>query len=142
MPTEIVDVTVPRDFSSLFCPVCGHPIWKPGDNQPKCGHLVFLFNDIVQEFDYASPACEKIAAEAQKAFNEDEVESPVQYVLDHLDPTGSILCFSTSSGTGPDSSTAWVAIDFDPPEDTASELANKIGKANVVKTAKKARKKR
>ena len=116
MPTTVIDVRVSPECSGLYCPVCGLPIWKVREDPPKCKHIFFLGSDMLQEFSYTAPACQRIADEAQEAVDEYDTEDLVRYVLDHLDPitAGRILCFSCTADIGWESVTQWIAIDFDP----------------------------
>lgn len=137
---EVVDVVVAPDFTDLYCPVCGQPIWRRGGNedQPKCEHVLFLFCDRGGNFTYASPACAEIVAEVQAEYDEDVALDPVQYALWHIDPArnGSILCFSTTACGGPDLSTTWVAIDFEPDRDEGDDGEDEDGDENSADPTK------
>ena len=136
---KIVDFEMPCEFPSMFCPICGHPICRRGGDveQAQCEHILFLFGGRLGEFVYASSACKQTTAETMKLFDNDVHLEPVEYALWHIDPLRdrNILCLSITSYGGEDLRTLSVAIDLNPPEDTASPPA--AGKARKAKAAKK-----
>jgi hypothetical protein len=89
MPTDVIEVMIPRDRLQLYCPACGRPLLDLGEvEHPKCEHLVFTYLDLLQEFIYVAPAYKALAAAAKDAFDNQDQENQDdlndQDYLDHL----------------------------------------------------------
>jgi hypothetical protein len=118
---EVSDLTVAPNLCDLYCPVCGSLICLAlGKEHAHCKHVLFLFIDGVGYVD-AAPECQQAVSDyeemAEKGEKREDVDDPIDYVLDRLDANkqSSTLCFSaTSEGLAgePGACTAWVAIDF------------------------------